>query len=271
MEKAKKENFVLRAVRRIKRAYATLAEHKFTTIAGTLVFFLIMSLVPFLFWLVLIFGRSVDTERIFDLELFDWAKDLVTFFRDNAEGATAGVSVLFLATTLWSSTGFFYHLRRSGEIIYNYRRKKNGWKVRLSAAVFTLLLLLFFAAAGSVLIGANFFARSLPKWLFYLTIYSLVLTFGFFAAWMLNAYICPYRCKPSDTVVGSCITALSWLIFSAAFAVYTRFANPERLYGALSLFIVFLLWLYWMMICFTAGVVYNRRNMSVRELEHKKL
>lgn len=262
---------IVKAFRRARRVFATLSEYKFTTIAGTLVFFLIMSLVPFLFWLVLLFGKSVDIEQIFALELFEWASDLLVFFRNNAEDATAGAGILFLATTLWSSTGFFYHLRRSGEIIYHYRRKKNGWKVRASAAVFTLLLLLYFAAAGAVLIGANLFARSLPQWLFYLTVYALVMAFGFFAAWILNLYICPYRCSPSDTVIGSLLTAVLWLVFSVAFTVYLRFANPERLYGALSLFIVFLLYLYWIMIGFTSGVIYNRRAMKLKELDHKKL
>lgn len=256
---------------RLKGAYAVLAEHKYTTIAGTLVFFLIMSLVPFTFWLTLLFGRTFDAEEVLNLGLFGWARDLLSFLIHNAEGATAGVSVIFLATTLWSSTGFFYHLRRSGEIIYSYKRKKHGWKVRLSAAALTLFVLIFFAAAGALIAGVAFLARRLPLWLGYPAVYAVVLVTGFFAAWLLNAYICPYRCKPRDTVMGSLYTALAWLVASVIFSIYLNFSNGERLYGALSLVIVFLLWLYWMMICFTSGVIYNCRRMEVRGLEHKKL
>ncbi len=267
-----KQSPVRRAVFKIKRAYGVLAAHKYTTIAGTLVFFLIMSLVPFLFWLALLFGQAgLDVERILELQLFGWAKDLLVFFKTNAEGATTGAGIFFLATTLWSSTGFFYHLRRSGEIVYNYRRKKHGWKVRVSAVLLTLCVLFFFAVAGALLIGATYLSRGLPAWLFYIVVYALILLIGFCAAWILNAYICPYRCKPTDTVLGSLFTAFAWLIASAAFAVYLRFADPERLYGALSLFIVFLLWLYWMMICFSSGVIYNCRHMELKGLEHKKL
>lgn len=264
--------FVSHTMKNIGRAYGVLAEHKFTTIAGTLVFFLIMSFVPFSFWLALLFGRAgLDTDQILELELFGWAKELLAFIKNNAEGATSGASVFLIATTLWSSTGFFYHLRRSGEIIYRYRRKKHGWKVRLSAVILTFVLLIFLAAAGAALIGVILAAKYLPRALYYFTVYSLALCFGFFAAWILNVYICPYRCKPYETVTGSLLTALAWLIASVAFAVYLTFSNHERLYGALSLVIVFLLWLYWMMICFTAGVIFNKYRITARDKEHKTL
>ena len=272
VEKSKKQNPIVTAYDRCRRALETLSRNRYTTLAGTLVFFLILSIVPFFFWLTLIFGSAgIPTEAILELELFDWASDLLLFLKQNAEGATTGVSVLFLATTLWSSSGFFYHLRRSGEIIYCYTREKKGWKVRLSAFLFTFCVLLFFVVAGGTVVGAVIVGRYLNPLISYPVIYSLVLVFGFFAAWILNAYICPYRAAPSDTVFGSLYTAIAWLVASAAFAVYLRFANTARLYGALSTVVVFLLWLYWLMICFTAGVIYNRYRMRTKELRHKHL
>jgi len=262
---------IKRGIGRIKRAFSVLNERRWTTVSGTLVFFLIMSLVPFTFWLAVLFGSlHLDAGQIFDLELFDWAKDFLVFLLENAEGAKKGVSVLFLLTTLWSCSGFFYHLRRSGEIIYGYERVKKGWRVRLSALVATVVLLFAFAVAAAVLIGSIFATKFLPPFISYPVIYSLVLVVGFFTAWLMNAYVCPYRARPAETVVGSAITALAWLIASVAFSVYLGFGDKERLYGALSTVIVFLLWLYWMMMCFSVGVIYNARRMAVHKLEHKR-
>ncbi len=261
----------MRTIERGRRSLSVLAEHKYTTIAGTLVFFLIMSFVPLAFWLTLLFGGlGLDTDEILSLELFGWAADLLVFVRDNAEGATSGAGIFLLATTLWSSTGFFYHLRRSGEIIYGYRRAKKGWRLRLSAVVLTFLILLFLGGVGALLVGVIWMARFLTVWLFYPVVYSLILSVGFFTAWILNAYICPYHAKPSDTATGSILTAIAWMIASIAFSVYLNLGNKEQLYGALTTVIVFLLWLYWMMICFTAGVVYNCRRMEVKKMRHKK-
>lgn len=256
-----------------RRAFRVLTANKYTTIAGALAFFLIMSFVPFLFWLTLLFGRaSFETESILELELFGWAKDLLVLVIKHAEDTQAsGAGILFLITTLWSSTSFFYHLRRSGEILYNYRRQKHGWKVRISAILLTLFVLIFFVAAGALFVWISLLVRKLPRWIFYIIIYSLVLTIGFCAAWILNNYICPYRCKPTETLLGSLYTAIAWLVASIVFLIYFEFGNKEKLYGALTLAIVFLLWLYWMMVCFTAGVVFNRHHMKTKGLEHKTL
>ncbi len=90
-------------------------------------FFLVLSIVPFLFWLTLIFGRlNIDYDQIFELEIFSGIRDFLFYLRDSAQSATVGASVILLATTLYSSTNLFYHMRRSGEIIYDYKRKKGG-------------------------------------------------------------------------------------------------------------------------------------------------
>ena len=254
-----------------RRFLSALSEDKCTTIAGTLVFFLIMSLVPLSFWATLLLARlGLDTEAILSLDLFEWAKELLVFFRGNAAEAASGAGVFFLLTTLWSSTGFFYHMRKSGEIVYGYRRKKQGWKVRISAIALTLLVLFFLVASVGVLVGAITLTRGFPAPLPQICIYTLMLVLGFFAAWILNGYICPYRVSPSDTLAGSALTAGAWLAASVAFSVYLALSNKEKLYGALTLFIVFLLWLYWMMICFTAGAIVNSRRLKRSETVVKK-
>ncbi len=252
-----------------KNALNTLTDYKYTTIAGTLVFFMIMSFVPLTFFLTTILGRfQLDTDKILELQLFEWAKDLLVFFRKNAEETRVGL--FFLVTTFWSSSSFFFHLRRSGEIIYRYRRKKKGWRVRFSAFLFTVLILVFLFLSAALLIGTLYLTRTFWKIFSYPIVYALLLVIGFFGAWLLNHYLCPYKISPRETAFGSLLTALSWLVASIAFAIYLSFSNKERLYGALATVIVFLLWLYWMMICFTAGAIYNCRRLQMSEKEHKR-
>ncbi len=262
-------SFLRRAVLRARHAYGVLAAHRYSTVAGTLAFFLITSVAPFLFWLTLLFGRA-GGGVLLQTELFGGAGELFAFLKDNAEGAAGGASIFFLATTLWSSSGFFYHLRRSGEIVYGSERVQRGWRVRLSALLFTFGVLLFFAVAGALLFAGVAAGRFLSPWVAYPVRYALVLVVGFFTAWLLNAYICPYRISPADTAVGSAITALLWLAASAAFSVYLAFTDRERLYGALAFVIVFVLWVYWMMICFVAGAVYSRYKAQGKALGDKK-
>ena len=266
-----KESVFLRGWRRGRAAWRVFSSHRATTVAGTLVFFLIMSLVPCVFWLTLLFGGSKTLlDHLLSLELFGWARDFIGFLQANAQGATAGASVFLIATTLWSGSSFFYHLRRSGEIVYGERRLMRGWKVRIAAIAMTLVLLLAAAAAGAAFVALGVFARFFPKWLYYLLQYAAVLALGFLLAWGLNLYVCPRRGCAKTLAAGSALTAAAWLAASAAFNVYAMFSAPERLYGALALVIVFLLWLYWLMICFVAGVIFNKHRVFARRLRTER-
>ena len=89
----------------VKDKYDLLSVKKYTTIAGTLVFFLIMSIVPLTFWLTLLLGKlPVNMEDIFSLPVFSSVKDVLYYVQREAQTATASVSIVLLVTTLYSST-----------------------------------------------------------------------------------------------------------------------------------------------------------------------
>ena len=96
----------------VKGKYELLSLKKYTTIAGTLVFFLIMSIMPLSFWLTLIVGRlPIDTQRILELPIFDSVKNILGFVQEEAANATTGASVVLIVTTLYSATNLFYQIR----------------------------------------------------------------------------------------------------------------------------------------------------------------
>lgn len=241
------------------------SDKRFSTIAGTLVYFLLMSIAPFLLWLTLVFG-NVNVERIFSHELFESARPVLHYLKASAESAAGGAGIIFLLTSLYSSTNFFYHLRRSGEIIYNSKRVKGGIKLRLAS------LLLIFAAITLVAVLAGFSVVAtwvLEKYLPYLlaeTISAVFMTaIAFAVALVLNLFACPYKIKISEALSGSLLTTALWLVFLIGFSVYMRFASPERLYGKIAAIIIFLLWCYIMMNCFVIGVIYNGMYSSKRQ------
>ena len=56
----------------IKGKYELLSLKKYTTLAGTLVFFLIMSIMPLAFWLTLVIGKlPIDVGKILSLSVFE--------------------------------------------------------------------------------------------------------------------------------------------------------------------------------------------------------
>ena len=263
------------AIRSVRGAFHYLSSKKYTTLAGTMAFFLVMSVVPFLFWLTILFGRlNIDYTRIFDLEIFKDVKDVFVYLREAAQNATTGASVILLVTTLYSSTNLFYHMRRSGEIIYGGGRRKGSLAVRLSALVLIFIVMLMLVVGVSVFILGNaFLQRILPSFIAQIAVYVLFGVFAFALVLLLNVYICPFRVSPKDAVWGSMLTVLLGGTASFGFTLYASFSSLEKLYGAAVFFILFLLWLYLLMICFVIGVIFNcyflEKNKKAKMVDKK--
>lgn len=255
-----------------KEKYDFLSSKKYTTLAGTLVFFLIMSIVPLSFWLSLLVAKlPVDTNLIFDLPVFDSVKNVIEYVRKEAANATTGVSVLLLITTLYSSTNLFYQMRRSGEIIYDFRRPKKSVRLRVGA----LALLAIFLATIIVFLllfafGAFLFSKLPSKVWERILDYLLLAVLSFSLVMLLNVYICPYKVHPKRFLLGTSITVAAWAVAIVGFSVYIKISNLGRLYGALSAVIIFLLWLYVLMICFIVGVIINSEGITKEKRKERR-
>lgn len=255
----------------LKEKYALLSQRKYTTIAGTLVFFLIMSIVPLAFWLTLLIGKlPIDINEILDLPIFESVNNILVYVQNEASNATTSVSVVLVFTTLYSATNLFYQIRRSGEIIYDYHRENEGLKLRLGALI--LLIMVMALAVAFLLVfalGSFFFSQLLPRRWELIADYVLLAVVAFLLVLLLNMYICPYKASIRYFLPGTFITVALWTVAIVGFSLYLRVSNLTRLYGALSAFIVFLLWLYILMVCFIVGVILNSEKIIVAKREKR--
>ncbi len=247
----------------IRDKYRVLTRKKYTTIAGTLVFFFIMSIVPLAFWLTLLIGKlPIQVERVLQLPVFSSVSNIFSYVQREAQNATASVSVVLLISTLYSSTNLFYQMRRSGELIYDYRRLRSGVRVRASALALTLIILLIFLLFLAVFaLGSYLFSRYFSLFWERFADYTLLLVLAFALVWLLNMYICPYKTAMRRFLPGTLVTLSAWVVAVIGFSVYLKITNVDKLYGALTTLIVFLLWLYVLMICFIVGVIVNSENI----------
>ena len=245
--------------RYLREKYDLLALKKYTTIAGTLVFFLIMSIVPLSFWLTLLIGRlPIQTDQILSLPVFDSVKDILFYVQKEASNATTGASVILIFTTLYSSTNLFYQMRRSGELIYDYHPERQGLKLRLGALILLIIVMATVVVfTMTVALGSFLFSRILSRVWERVADYTLLIGVAFLLVLLLNMYICPYKAKMKSFLPGTVVTVIAWAIAVAGFSLYLQISNVNRLYGALSTLIVFLLWLYILMIGFIIGVILN--------------
>lgn len=255
--------------RYIVDTYKKYSDKRYSTIAGTLVYFLLMSITPFFLWLTLVLG-NVDFKQLFSLEIFDGIRPLLSYLKQSAESAAGGAGIVLLVTSLYSSTNFFFHLRRSGEIVYDSPRVKGGIKLRLISLLLIVILIALIAVLAAVAFAGSYVLEQfLPAWLSDSVALIFVTAVAFAVALILNIFACPYKIKMSEAISGSLLTTELWLIFSIGFAIYLGFANPEKLYGRIASVIIFLLWVYIMMCCFVVGMINNGSYMQKKR--YKKL
>lgn len=244
-------------MRAIIKTVKYFSDKRFSTIAGTLVYFLLMSIAPFILWLTLVLG-NIDVEKFMSHELFKSVSPFLHSLKDSAESAAGGAGIVLLITSLWSSTNFFYHLRRSGEVIYGSKRISGGIKLRISSLIFILMSVVLVAVFTSLTVaGSRFLDDFVPTFISEI-IFCIFLTFAAFSvALVLNKFACPYKISAPDILPGTLLTTALWLVFLIGFNVYMQFATPEKLYGKLASLIIFLLWSYVMMNCFVIGMILN--------------
>lgn len=257
----------------LKGKYDLLSRKKYSTIAGTFVYFFVMSVMPLAVWLTILFGRiRLPVEKVLELPVFSSVSAVAEWVREEAAYVQKSASVLLIATSLYSVTGLFFHMRRGGEIIYGYERRKSGLKVRLAALIFAFCAMI----AAAVLIAAfavgAFFAAKVFSGAALLAIdYAYLLFLSFFFVLALNAYVCPYKVRFKEVARGTLFTVAAWGIALIALAVYLKRSNTGKLYGAISALIVFLLWLYVLTCCFVAGAVINSEYVEKKEKKEKFL
>ena len=87
-----------------------------------------------------------------------------------------------------------------------------------------------------------------------------------FAALMLNLFACPVKTDLCGVLSGSLLTVLLWLVFASGFTLYTKYADPSKLYGAAAAIIVFLLWCYLMINSLVVGMIYNSLFIVKRKI-----
>ena len=242
----------------IKNIYGYFKSKRYTTISGTLAFFLILSIVPFVFWLSLIFGKVVNIEQVLELEILSGVKEMLSAMIESGKNAGNGVSIILIATTLYSSTNFFYHIRRSGEMIYDTKLQKGGIKLRLYALLLILVIMIVLICLTFILTFGKYLLNFVfLKWLSNLLTYLTLLVFLFVFALLINLFSMPFKVKFKNIVWGSLISTILWLIACVGFSVYLQISNAQKLYGAVSTIIIFMLWIYVLMICYTIGAIFN--------------
>ncbi len=267
----------------IKAFLRKLREDTVSAFAAQTAFFVILSFLPFLiFLLTLVRFLPVETERLlaavqtaFPEEVHDFIGVLLYEVLQKTSGALLSISVV---TALWSASRGFLVIIRGMNAVYGNKETRNYFVLRFWSVGYTLvfavvllltLLLLVFGNRIYVHIQSKipFLEHGALLIISLRTVVSFLVLTGFF--WGLYLLI-PNRKSTHATAEfpGAILSAAGWLGFSYLYSFYIdRMSNYSAMYGSLTAIVLCMIWLYACMYIMFIGAELNvvAAEPSVRE------
>lgn len=251
-------------------------------LAGSLSYFSMMAVVPFCLFLVSVFGQVLGSSPGLYHFFHDRLTSLFPAATDNISKAIArlishrgfgGISLVLYAVLSYQ---LFASIEKSLNAVFKIRKRRSFLhSVMVSVVAVTMILLV---------VGISFAAASVIPLVSRLKPYLPGIQPGILAAYLI-VYVVPflmvlmtltaiYRVFPRRPIPivhalkGACFTTIFLEIAKHVFTWYVVSVAPMgRLYGSLTAFVVFLLWMFYSSCLFLIGaeIVYNLgRSKKVR-------
>ena len=236
-----------------------LRSKKSATLSGAIVYFIIIGLVPIAYLsslMLSILGKELG--EVLTPFIYPELKEVFLYVIQTAKnlGGVGNLVAGFVA--LYSSANVLFHLKSSGEVIYNYYTKNSIFK-RLISLILTFVIIcalsMFFALYVAFIPVIN---ENLNGYASSVLNIAVLLVTAFILSVLLNFYVSPYKVEFREVMFGSMYTCAFSLISSAVFFIYIKyFAIYSKIYGAIAVILVFLSWLYLIVKAFIDGIVLN--------------
>lgn len=232
-------------------------EKKYTTLAGSLSFFFILSFIPIIYLALSIYNKIINMLNM-TMEIPKILEKYVSF------DLNAKISILFLITTIYSSSQLFFQLRRVGEIIYKTKKRERAIKQKLLSILISLLFILISSGALIIFrmtkeIITNINYSVVINIFSFLFIYLVLISFII----IVNQYATTIKLHMHQLIYGVIFSVVYITIVSIGYYLYIiLISNYEALYGVFSTIIVSFIYIYLMFIGIILGIIINERRIT---------
>lgn len=237
-------------------------------ISAQLTYYLILSLFPFLIFIMTLIGyanisledKIQQLEQVMPAEAVSIIEEIL---QDVSEGRSQALLSFGMLATLWAASKGVNAIIKGLNRAYDIDESRVFWKIRGIAFLATLTI--GFVVLLSILLLV------LGTWLKTQVFLLTDLPYGFQKLWDLLQYAVPllvmfivftllYWIAPSrrlalrEVVPGALFSTLGWIITSVLFSVYVnQFSDFTKTYGSLGGVMILLIWLYISSIIILAG------------------
>lgn len=254
-----------------KELVAHINEADVMGLSAQLAYFFLLSVFPFLLFLVTLLGFFPIDDRAFieyiaaylPNDVVSMIETNLTNILNNRSGSLLSVSII---GTLWSASNGFNAITRSFNKAYRVEENRSFILNRLIAIglmvglIFMIAIALLLSVFGKVL-GEQLFAfTGLDE---YLNVWNII-RWGVTSITFFIALLFIYKLAPNEKVLfrhaltGAIFATVFWQLTSLAFSLYVNtLGNYSATYGSLGTVIVLMIWFYLFGIIITTGGVLN--------------
>ncbi|GIP40340.1 hypothetical protein J31TS4_36200 [Paenibacillus sp. J31TS4] len=239
--------------------YCRFQDDEVPAMGAMLTYYLILSIFPFLIFLVSLVGFvSMDADSfVHTLTAYlpqSSAETVTKFVAQIQEDKSRTLLSIGMIATIWSASSGIMALIKSLNKAYDEEETRPFWKVRGVSILATLALALVILSSFGMLvfgqvIGEKVFALfPIPGvfeqlWNVLQFVLPLLVILGVFL--LLYRYAPNLHLRFKEVLPGALFATVSWAVFSIGFSFYVNnFGNYTKTYGSIGGIIVFLTWLY---------------------------
>ena len=273
-----KQEMLIRAIYlAVKRINKWLEEHRIRVYASQAAFFIIISAVPMLIFVLSFFGYFVPNgeemysyiAEVFPEGLTPYAMRILSEINEKSNIPLLSVSAF---TLLWSASSGIRGIGAGIRNVYGGEKDKSYVLFILKSIGITLLYICSVILALIVWVFGDMILKAVPNWrhvgalkvlnsaaLFLILSAVFMLTYRVFGG---------QRSREISEAPGAFLSAAAWFLFSALFEYYVEhFGRYSYVYGSLASIIVVMLWLYFCMEILLVGAGINLLLSRKRRME----
>ncbi|WP_438493616.1 YihY/virulence factor BrkB family protein [Paenibacillus sp. IHBB 3054] len=248
-------------------------------ISAQLTYYLILSLFPFLIFIMTLIGyahisiedRIAELQQIMPAEAVSIIEEIL---QDVSEGRSEALLSFGMLATLWAASKGINAIIKGLNRAYDIDESRVFWKIRGIAFLATMiigvvvLLSILLLVLGSWLKTQIFLLADLPYGLqkVWDLLQYIVPLFVLFVVFTLLYWIAPSRrLTLKEVMPGAMFSTIGWIITSILFSIYVnQFSDFTKTYGSLGGVMILLIWLYISSIIILVGgeinaLLFNRR------------
>ncbi len=264
---SKAENVIRKAYGKVKRINKWLEKHRIRVYASQASFFIIISAVPMLIFVLSFFGYFMPQgEKMYSYiagnlpeGLAPYAMRILSEINEKSNIPLLSVSAV---TLLWSATRGVRGIGAGIRNVYGVKKDKYYVLYVLKSIGITLLYICSVILALIVWVFGDMILKTVPHWrhIGALKVLNSASLFLLLSGVFMLTYRIYGGAKSSEIreAPGAFLSAAAWFLFSAVFEYYVEhFGRYSYVYGSLASIIVVMLWLYFCMEILLVGAGIN--------------